>query len=207
MLILIADDDRLARYSLKSMLHDLDDGTFLIFEATNGKTLVEQCRRLHPDVAFVDISMPHMDGLTAIEQCRQCSEDTQFVVVSGYSEFDYAKKSITLQVAGLPGQAGGAQAAGSLAQAAFPAPGPHQTESEHGFSGQGAGKLPAVGGDWLLQAARPLCRAAGRLLCLCFFSGHPAGQGQLCQGISVHTGKPERRDSGVRRPAHPGCAP
>lgn len=99
MLLLIADDDRLARYSLKSMLHDLDDGTFMIFEATNGKTLVEQCRRLHPDVAFVDISMPHMDGLTAIEQCRQCSEDTQFVVVSGHSEFDYAKKSITLQVA------------------------------------------------------------------------------------------------------------
>ena len=99
MLILIADDDRLARYSLKSMLHDLDDGTFMICEATNGKTLVEQCRRLHPDVAFVDISMPHMDGLTAIEQCRQCSEDTQFVVVSGHSEFDYAKKSISLQVA------------------------------------------------------------------------------------------------------------
>lgn len=99
MLILIADDDRLARYALKSMLRDLDDGSFIISEVTNGKTLVAQCSRLQPDVAFVDIDMPQMDGLSAIEACQQVSRYTQFVVASGYTEFGYARKSISLHVA------------------------------------------------------------------------------------------------------------
>lgn len=99
MLILIADDDRLARYALKSMLRDLDDGSFIISEVTNGKTLVAQCSRLQPDIAFVDIDMPQMDGLSAIEACQQVSRYTQFVVASGYTEFGYARKSISLHVA------------------------------------------------------------------------------------------------------------
>lgn len=98
MLILIADDDRLARYTLKSLLRDLDDGNFVIVEATNGKTLVEQCSRLHPDIAFVDIDMPQLDGLSAIATCKELSPYTQFVITSGYTEFGYARKSIALQV-------------------------------------------------------------------------------------------------------------
>lgn len=99
MLILIADDDRLARYALKSLLRDLDNQNFIIAEATNGKTLVEQCSRLQPDIAFVDIDMPHLDGLSAIASCKEISPYTQFVVASGYTEFCYAQKSISLQVA------------------------------------------------------------------------------------------------------------
>lgn len=99
MTVLIADDDKLARYNLKSMLCDLDSDGFILYEAANGKTFVEQCRRLHPDIAFVDITMPHLDGLSAIEQCREYTRDTQFVILSGHSEFGYAKRGIELQIA------------------------------------------------------------------------------------------------------------
>lgn len=98
MTILIADDDRLARYTLKSLLRDLDDWNFMVAEATNGKTLIEQCSKLQPDIAFVDIDMPHLDGLTAIATCKEISPYTQFVITSGYTEFCYAQKSIALQV-------------------------------------------------------------------------------------------------------------
>ncbi len=98
MIVLIADDDRLVRYSLKSMLCDLDAEQLLIYEATNGKMLVEQCRRLQPDIAFVDISMPQLDGLSAIAQCKQSANDTQFVVLTGHSDFSYAKRGIELQI-------------------------------------------------------------------------------------------------------------
>lgn len=98
MLILIADDDRLARYALKSLLRDMDDQNLMIVEATNGRTLVEQCSRMQPDIAFVDIDMPQLDGLSAIASCKELSPYTQFVVASGYTEFCYAQKSIALQV-------------------------------------------------------------------------------------------------------------
>ncbi len=98
MVILIADDDRLARYMLKSMLNEYKYESLIIYEVSSGKRLVEQCKLYQPDIAFVDINMPHLDGLSAISECKQYSADTQFVVVTGYSDFDYARKSIQLQV-------------------------------------------------------------------------------------------------------------
>lgn len=99
MVILIADDDRLARFALKSMLLELELQGLEIHEVSNGKRLVEQCRQLQPDIAFVDITMPHLDGLSAIAQCKSHASNTQFVIVTGYSDFAYAHKSIELQVA------------------------------------------------------------------------------------------------------------
>lgn len=99
MTILIADDEKLARFQLKSMLCAAEPDDLMIYEAANGVKLVEQCRRYRPDVAFVDIRMPQMDGLAAIEQCRSYGMDTQFVITSGYSDFAFAQKSISLQVA------------------------------------------------------------------------------------------------------------
>ena len=99
MTILIADDEKLARFQLKSMLCAAEPDDLMICEASNGVKLVEQCRQHRPDIAFVDIRMPQMDGLAAIEQCRSYDMDTQFVITSGYSDFAFAQKSISLQVA------------------------------------------------------------------------------------------------------------
>lgn len=98
MIILIADDDKLIRFTMKSMLNDILTADCTFLEAGNGKELLHSCLKYSPDIAFVDIKMPLMDGLTAIEQCREASSLTEFVVISGYSEFEYAKKCITLDV-------------------------------------------------------------------------------------------------------------
>ena len=99
MVILIADDDRLVRYSLKSMLLDLEDNNYIIYETKNGKAFVEQCRLHQPDIAFVDIRMPLLDGISAIEECKKYTIDTQFVVLTGHSDFTYAQKCIGLEIA------------------------------------------------------------------------------------------------------------
>ena len=99
MIILIADDDRLARFNIKSMLGELLGDTGDIFlEARDGEEMVRICGQNDPDIAFVDISMPCMNGLDAIAQCRECSSDTEFVLVSGYSDFQYAQQAIRLGV-------------------------------------------------------------------------------------------------------------
>lgn len=99
MLILIVDDDRLVRFTIKSMLQEfLDDSTDMFLEATNGRDMVTICKEKNPDVAFVDISMPYMNGIDAIEECQKYSSMTQYVIVSGYSDFEYARKGIRLGI-------------------------------------------------------------------------------------------------------------
>lgn len=98
MIILIADDDKLVRLSIKSMLCDIFQDDCIIVEAKNGRALVEKCSDRHPDLAFVDIDMPYLDGLTGISQCKDESPNTQFVILTGHSDFSYAQKSISLGV-------------------------------------------------------------------------------------------------------------
>lgn len=99
MIILIADDDRLVRFTVKSMLAEILDSEYSVLEASNGKEMVELCKINHPDVVFTDIRMPFMDGLEAVECLKDCiPTKTEFVIISGYSDFEYAKKGIHLGV-------------------------------------------------------------------------------------------------------------
>ncbi|MFB9274505.1 response regulator transcription factor [Cohnella cellulosilytica] len=94
--ILIADDEYLARETLKSMLLDLPVTSEDIGEAANGAELLEQAERLQPDIAFVDIRMPKLDGLEGIRQARLRSPATQWVILTGYAEFEYARQALQL---------------------------------------------------------------------------------------------------------------
>lgn len=98
MVILIADDDRLSRFTMKSMLSEILDEEYIFLEASDGKSMVEVCRKYLPDVVFADIKMPCMDGISAIEECQKYSRNTEFIVISGYSEFTYAKRCISLGI-------------------------------------------------------------------------------------------------------------
>ena len=60
--IFIADDNRLLREGLASMLAEIDDIT-VVGMASSGSQALDQIKRLRPDVALVDIGMPDKDGL------------------------------------------------------------------------------------------------------------------------------------------------
>ncbi len=98
MTILIADDDRKIRFYLKSMLADIPSLDCRILEAKNGLEMVEKCEMYRPEIVFVDIDMPCMDGLSAIDRCRNISPVTQYVVLTGYPSFLYAQKCVSLPV-------------------------------------------------------------------------------------------------------------
>lgn len=99
MILLIADDDRLVRFTIKSMIRDiLGDSGDLFLEAANGKDMVKICKEQKPDIAFVDIKMPYMNGLDSIDESRKYSPHTEYVIISGYSDFEYAKRGISLMV-------------------------------------------------------------------------------------------------------------
>jgi two-component system response regulator YesN len=99
MKILIADDEKLVRFSLKSMLEELSIPALSIQAACDGVELVERARALKPDIAFVDIRMPRLDGLAAIQQALPLSPATRWVILTSHSSFEYARQAIALGAA------------------------------------------------------------------------------------------------------------
>src|SRR5438034_10340242 len=63
---LIADDEALARKFIRRMLKENRDFE-IIGECSNGKETVAMIRKESPDVVFLDVQMPEMDGLAVLE--------------------------------------------------------------------------------------------------------------------------------------------
>ncbi len=99
MKVLIADDERLVRYGLKSMLEEIGVPARSISAASDGEEMLQMAARLAPDIAFVDIRMPRMDGLAGIERGRLVSPGTCWIILTSHSSFDYAKRALELGAA------------------------------------------------------------------------------------------------------------
>src|SRR5436309_9226135 len=63
---LIADDEALARKFIRRMLKD-DHDVEIVGECSNGKEAVTMIKKQNPDVVFLDVQMPEMDGFAVLE--------------------------------------------------------------------------------------------------------------------------------------------
>ena len=78
---LVTDDSKLARLSLiKSLKVHAEDAE--IFQATNGQEAVEIVKTEKPDIAFLDLTMPIMDGYEALPIMLEAHPKLKVVVVS-----------------------------------------------------------------------------------------------------------------------------
>ena len=67
--VLIVDDEELARQRLQRLLASEDD-VEIIGEAADGVQAVDSIRRLMPDLVFLDVQMPEVDGFAVLERLR-----------------------------------------------------------------------------------------------------------------------------------------
>jgi two-component system LytT family response regulator len=81
---IIVDDEDLARESLKEVLERFDD-IKIINECTNGFEAVQAAQRLKPDLIFLDIQMPKLDGFDVVELLGK--ETPLIIFVTSYDEY------------------------------------------------------------------------------------------------------------------------
>ena len=100
--ILLADDHRILREGLRSLLAQHPDIT-VVGEASNGEAAVALARELRPDLVIMDVVMPGMDGISATRQIRAECPDTRVIALSMHSDLHFVSEMVGWR-AGVPSE-------------------------------------------------------------------------------------------------------
>ncbi|MBY0147540.1 response regulator [Neobacillus niacini] len=90
--ILIVDDEVLERKALTKIINSSSENVMVIGEAPNGRKAIEMAGELQPDIIFMDIKMPGIDGVQAVKEIRRSNHCIRFIMVSAFNTFEYAKE-------------------------------------------------------------------------------------------------------------------
>ena len=77
---LIVDDHPVTREGLRTALGMSDDAVEVVGEASSGEEAIVAARDLSPDVVFMDVRMPGMNGIEATKAIRQGNPDTRVIL-------------------------------------------------------------------------------------------------------------------------------
>jgi len=109
MRILLADDHPMFRQGLKALLER--EGFEIVGEASDGHEAVRLARKLEPNVAVLDVSMPLLNGIDAAREIHRRAMRTQVVLLTMFEEDAFALEALR---AGVRGYVLKAQAAADL---------------------------------------------------------------------------------------------
>ena len=96
--VLLVDDEKLERVLIRKGFHWEEHGFEIIGEASNGEEALQVIKQMQPDLIVTDINMPFMDGLELTEEIMKQYPQCRVIIVTGYREFDYARRAVKLGV-------------------------------------------------------------------------------------------------------------
>ncbi len=91
--VLLADDHSIVRAGLRRLVEESGDME-VVAEASDGKEAIHLIRKLRPDVAVIDLSMPEIDGLEVINQLHPELPDLPIIVLTMHAENQYVVRAI-----------------------------------------------------------------------------------------------------------------
>ncbi|MCL4512761.1 MAG: response regulator transcription factor [Candidatus Eremiobacteraeota bacterium] len=97
--ILIADDHRILREGLKSLM-ETDPEIQVVGEASNGQEAVDMTRELHPNLVLLDIGMPVMNGLEATKAIKQLFPEIKILILTQHDSQEYFFKVLEYGASG-----------------------------------------------------------------------------------------------------------
>lgn len=95
--VLIVEDEDIIRKGLIYMVDWLKADCIVVGEGVDGVDGLNKIRKLEPDIVITDIRMPFKDGIWMLKESIQ-EYDYEAIIISGYGEFEYAQKAISLGV-------------------------------------------------------------------------------------------------------------
>ncbi len=96
--VMIIDDEMSARRLLQVSIDWQSLNMVLVGEAESGIEAINIIDELRPDIVFVDISMPFMNGIEFIEVAIKRYTDLMIIVLTGFDDFEYARQCVRLPV-------------------------------------------------------------------------------------------------------------
>lgn len=97
--VLLVDDHRLVRASLRRVLDDAD-GVEVVGEAASGEDAVAAVRAGAPDVVLMDVNMPGIGGLEATRKLHAIAPAVRIIVVSAHTDDPYPRRMLAAGASG-----------------------------------------------------------------------------------------------------------
>lgn len=97
--VLVADDHTIVRETLVAAL-DASGECLVVGQAADGIDAIEQCLRLQPDIAIVDISMPRLNGIEVVRRLRAELPQMRILVLTMHQEEEYVLHMLRAGAAG-----------------------------------------------------------------------------------------------------------
>ena len=96
--VVIVDDEPIVRMDLKEMLES--KGYSVVAEARDGFDAIAECKKHNPEIVFMDIKMPMMDGLSAARVIHEEGLAQTIIVLTAYSGKEYVDNAVESGVSG-----------------------------------------------------------------------------------------------------------
>ncbi len=98
--VMIVDDEPTIIKGLSCLIDWEELGFCVSMTARSAEKALEMIEEERPNLIVTDVHMPKMNGIEFIEQARKKYPEINIIIISGYDEFEYAKKAIDFQIDG-----------------------------------------------------------------------------------------------------------
>ncbi len=95
--VLVVEDEDIIRKGLVFMMDWTSVDCLVVGEAADGEEGLKKIEEVKPDIVITDVKMPFKDGLEMLEESIR-KYKYEAIIITGFSEFEYAKKAISLGV-------------------------------------------------------------------------------------------------------------
>ena len=109
MKILVTDDSKMARKMVIKILNDVLNENVEVFEGQNGQEAFDLYKEHLPEIVFLDLTMPVMNGFEALSKIKEFDKNAKVVIISAdiqklsmdkalqLGAFNFVKKPIDLE--------------------------------------------------------------------------------------------------------------
>lgn len=96
--VVLVDDHQILRDGLKAVLER--EGMLVVGEAADGREAIRLAEQFKPEVAVLDMAMPHLNGIDAALEVHRVSSSTRTIILSMYEEDQYVRGALAAGVRG-----------------------------------------------------------------------------------------------------------